>query len=116
MALNPAALYVTPVLTNQHIAATFCLRAVGLLFVRLLACGWYNTFWGGAAWATSNLLRPELVVLVLAMACYVPISSPVPNGAAARNKSVATGSSIYRSGGWMDSRHGGAKPLLPFVK
>ncbi len=70
MALNPAALYFTSVLTNQHIALAFCLLAVWLLLARPLPRDWCNTFLGGAALAASNLLRPEMAVVVLAIACY----------------------------------------------
>lgn len=70
MAVNPVALYFTPVLSNQHAALTFCLLAVWFFYAQPLRCRWGNVFASGAALAVSNLLRPEMLVVLIAFACY----------------------------------------------
>ncbi len=70
MAVNPTALYFTSVLSNQHAALTLCLLAVWFFYARPLRSRWGNTLAAGAALAVSNLLRPEMLVVLLAFACY----------------------------------------------
>lgn len=70
MALNPTVLYFTSVLSNQHAALMFCLLAVWFFLARPLRHHWGNALAAGAALTVSNLLRPEMLVVLIAFVCY----------------------------------------------
>lgn len=70
MALNPTALYFTSVLSNQHAALMFCLLAVWFFLARPLRHDRSNALAAGLALTVSNLLRPEMLVVLIAFVCY----------------------------------------------
>lgn len=69
MTFNPVCIFFTPVLTNQHPAV--CIFMVGMCIIsqtsekKIL-----RAFVGGIFLAISQLLRPEIIVVVIALAIY----------------------------------------------
>ena len=89
MAVNPTALYFAPVLSNQHAALTFCLLAVWFFYARPLRHDWSNALAAGAALAVSNLLRPEMLVVLVAFVCYAVYRAFCRKGLRQKGKALA---------------------------
>lgn len=71
-ALNPTILFFVPVLTNQHIAALFFVLGLWVYFRRPFEKQIKNGLFCGAALALSQLMRPEMYVVLIALAaCLV---------------------------------------------
>lgn len=67
---QPTALFFTSVLSNQHMAAFFCVLGLYLLIAKPLRTEWGNAVTAGTALAFSQLMRPEMYVTLAAVACY----------------------------------------------
>ncbi|MDO5396921.1 MAG: hypothetical protein Q4G33_03240 [bacterium] len=82
-AFNPVIIFFIPVLTNQHVSQFFFVFGLWLF----MGCGAKNIYayaWSAAlCFGVSQLLRPEMLVVVIAAAVYV-IYSVIRSGGAAK--------------------------------
>lgn len=62
----PGTVLLSPLLTNQHIAMFFLLLGIELTVGK---SAWWRQLLGGISLGIGNLLRPESVIVVLAMLC-----------------------------------------------
>lgn len=71
MALLPLNLFFTGVLTNQHIATFFFLLAIYFLVARPADRKLYQVILAAVSTCISQLIRPEMLIFVLAVLCYL---------------------------------------------
>lgn len=67
---QPTALFFTSVLSNQHMAVFFCLFGLYFIVAKPLKSRAANSILAGTALAFSQLARPEMYVVLVAVACY----------------------------------------------
>lgn len=70
MSVLPVNLMYTPVLTNQHMATFFFLLAIYLIAASPFKWRLANIGLAGISAAISELIRPEMIVFVVAVVCY----------------------------------------------
>lgn len=71
LAVNPVCLFFTPVLTNQHIATMLFMGALYFFLCRPFFKVWINDLSAALLLALSQLMRPEMLVTLLAFICYI---------------------------------------------
>lgn len=82
-AINPLSLFYVTVLTNQHIAACFFVAALWCFYKKPVQNCWLNGALCGLLTAVSQLMRPEMYVVLIA-AAVVCIYSILKNGEAVK--------------------------------
>jgi len=71
LCFNPVILFFTPVLTNQHLATTLFLASLFVFVCRPLKTSIRNILLTSVLLAASQLARPEMAVVLIALTCFI---------------------------------------------
>ena len=69
MLFNPTSVMMTGFMTNQHAATCLLMLGIWLYMVRPVRAKYVSELLCGAAFAASHLMRPEMQVVIIAVAC-----------------------------------------------
>jgi hypothetical protein len=83
-AINPLTLFFMPVLTNQHSATCFFAAAIWCFYKKPIKNNWLNSALCAVLTAISQLLRPEMYVVLIA-AAVICVYSILKSGNAVKN-------------------------------
>ena len=70
MVFNPTALLFSALLVNQHPSTTFCLAALFVYLKKPCKSHWLNIIISALLLTISQLLRPEMYIVLIAIFCY----------------------------------------------
>ena len=94
-AFNPTIIFFVPVLTNQHVSQFFFVLALWVFMGSGIKNEYVRAWLAGLCVGVSQLLRPEMLVVVIAAAAYTAYSCIRSGGAAKKLTVFAAGMCVF---------------------